>query len=210
MDHCEAGECCNVENDEAIAHTLQLQELSQLAIVGSPNQGEEEEEEEELQLQVSGYPQDCVDQSVGDFGSDEYALDGEVGKRLNHMVPVPHVPRINGEIPSVDEATLDHQRLLERSIIWWSSNLKEMVTVRSGEWGDHVTLQAAADLYGVKIFVITSFKDTCYMRFFQMSKGQNELTVPSSVDCFVGFCEYVAQFDEDSSQGICAFVLPFN
>lgn len=25
-----------------------------------------------------------------------------------------HVPRINGEIPSVDEATLDHQRLLDR------------------------------------------------------------------------------------------------
>ena len=25
-----------------------------------------------------------------------------------------HVPRINGEIPSIDEATLDHQRLLDR------------------------------------------------------------------------------------------------
>ncbi|KHN00857.1 OTU domain-containing protein [Glycine soja] len=34
---------------------------------------------------------------------------------------------------------------------------------KSGEWGDHVTLQAAADWYGVKIFVITSFKDTCYI-----------------------------------------------
>ena len=64
-DHYDTGECCNVENDEAIAHTLQLQELSQLAVMGSPNQGEEEE----LQLQVSGYLQDCVDQSVGDFGS---------------------------------------------------------------------------------------------------------------------------------------------
>ncbi|KAL6967197.1 hypothetical protein U1Q18_032999 [Sarracenia purpurea var. burkii] len=46
--------------------------------------------------------------------TDEYALDGEVGKRLNQMVPIPHVPRINGEIPSVDEAILDHQRLLDR------------------------------------------------------------------------------------------------
>ncbi|GAB4833626.1 hypothetical protein Ancab_031872 [Ancistrocladus abbreviatus] len=45
---------------------------------------------------------------------DESALDGELGKRLNQMVPVPHVPRINGEIPSVDEATSDHQRLLDR------------------------------------------------------------------------------------------------
>ncbi|XWS71848.1 hypothetical protein CRYUN_Cryun03dG0172900 [Craigia yunnanensis] len=253
-DHYDAGECCNVENDEAIAHTLQLQELSQLAVVGSPNQGEEEkEEEEELQLQVSGYAQDCINQSVGNFGSgphcgqeeqddtepssscsspeekllceedwsysleltDEYALDGEVGKRLNQMVPVPHVPRINGEIPSVDEATLDHQRLLERLQVYNLVELKvegdgncqfralsdqfyrspehhEFVRLqvvnqlksypdiyegyvpmayddylekmsKSGEWGDHVTLQAAADLYGVKIFVITSFKDTCYI-----------------------------------------------
>ncbi|XP_022753875.1 uncharacterized protein LOC111302202 [Durio zibethinus] len=248
-DHYDAGKCCNVENDEAIAHTLQLQELSQLAVVGSPNQVQEEE----LQLQVSGYPQDCVDQSVGDFGSgqdcgeeeqddtvpssscssseeklfseedwsysleltDEYALDGEVGKRLNQMVPVPHVPRINGEIPSVDEATLDHQRLLERLQVYNLVELKvegdgncqfralsdqfyrtpehhEFVRLqvvnqlkscpdvyegyvpmaygdylekmsKNGEWGDHVTLQAAADSYGVKIFVITSFKDTCYM-----------------------------------------------
>ncbi|KAL3828479.1 hypothetical protein ACJIZ3_017281 [Penstemon smallii] len=45
---------------------------------------------------------------------DEYALDGKVGKILNQMVPIPHIPRINGEIPSIDEATLDHQRLLDR------------------------------------------------------------------------------------------------
>ncbi|KAB2050543.1 hypothetical protein ES319_A13G253800v1 [Gossypium barbadense] len=239
-DHYGAGECCNVENDEAIAHTLQLQELSQLAISESSNK-------------VSGYPQDCVDQSIGDFSSgqncgqevqdetgpssscsspeeklvsevdwlyslelaNEYALDGEVGKRLNQMVPVPHVPRINGEIPSVDEATLDHQRLLERLQVYNLVELKvegdgncqfralsdqfyrspehheflrqQIVNQlksypdiyegyvlmaygdylekmsKSGEWGDHVTLQAAADLYGVKIFVITSFKDTCYI-----------------------------------------------
>ncbi|KAL3354633.1 hypothetical protein AABB24_019003 [Solanum stoloniferum] len=46
--------------------------------------------------------------------TDEYNLDGEVGKRLNQMIPIPHIPRINGEIPSIDEATLDHQRLLDR------------------------------------------------------------------------------------------------
>ncbi|KAJ0972510.1 hypothetical protein J5N97_020469 [Dioscorea zingiberensis] len=44
---------------------------------------------------------------------DFYALDGEVEKRLNQKVPIPNVPRINGEIPSVDEATSDHQRLLD-------------------------------------------------------------------------------------------------
>lgn len=34
---------------------------------------------------------------------------------------------------------------------------------RDGEWGDHVTLQAAADFYGMKISLITSFKDTCFI-----------------------------------------------
>ncbi|XP_031123284.1 OVARIAN TUMOR DOMAIN-containing deubiquitinating enzyme 12-like [Ipomoea triloba] len=146
---------------------------------------------------------------------DEYDLDGEVGKRLNQMVPIPHIPKINGEIPSIDEATLDHQRLLDRLQMYelveskvqgdgncqfralsdqfyrstdhhkfvrqqivnqlkscreiyegyvpmaYDDYLRKMS--KSGEWGDHVTLQAAADLYGVKIFVITSFKDTCYI-----------------------------------------------
>ncbi|KAE8804146.1 OTU domain-containing protein [Hordeum vulgare] len=32
---------------------------------------------------------------------------------------------------------------------------------RSGEWGDHVTLQAAADRFGAKICLLTSFRDTC-------------------------------------------------
>ncbi|MQM01397.1 hypothetical protein Taro_034151 [Colocasia esculenta] len=157
-------------------------------------------------------------------------LDGEVGKRLNQVVPKPHVPRINGEIPSADEAISDHQRLLERLQLYELVELKvqgdgncqfralsdqfyrtpehhkfvrqqiinqlksqrevyegyvpmdygeylEKLS-RTGEWGDHVTLQAAADSvrrqfpshmsycfpsYGVKIFVITSFKDTCYI-----------------------------------------------
>ncbi|URD87894.1 OTU-like cysteine protease [Musa troglodytarum] len=142
-------------------------------------------------------------------------IEGEVGKRLNHMVSIPHVPRINGEIPSVDEATSDHQRLIDRLQMYdlvelkvqgdgncqfralsdqfyrspehhkfvrqqvlnqlkthpefyegyvpmeYGDYLKKLS--KSGEWGDHVTLQAAADSYGVKIFVITSFKDTCYI-----------------------------------------------
>ncbi|CAL5389468.1 unnamed protein product [Camellia sinensis] len=145
--------------------------------------------------------------------ADESALDGEVGKRLNQMIPVPHIPRINGDIPSIDEATSDHQRLLDRlqlydlvehkvqgdgncqfralsdqfyrtpehhkfvrqqvvnQIIWILISVSMMVGhwqlkshrdtyegyvpmeyARSGEWGDHVTLQAAADSYSVKIF----------------------------------------------------------
>lgn len=34
---------------------------------------------------------------------------------------------------------------------------------RKGEWGDHVTLQAAADCFGMKICLVTSFKDTRYI-----------------------------------------------
>ncbi|XP_038680580.1 OVARIAN TUMOR DOMAIN-containing deubiquitinating enzyme 9-like isoform X1 [Tripterygium wilfordii] len=146
---------------------------------------------------------------------DESALDGELGKRLNDMVPVPHVPKINGELPSPDEEISDHQRLLDRLQLYdlvenkiqgdgncqfrslsdqlyhssdhhrfvrevivnqlkshpdlyegyvpmaYDDYLKKMS--KTGEWGDHVTLQAAADWFGVKIFVITSFKDTCYI-----------------------------------------------
>ncbi|KAL3628508.1 hypothetical protein CASFOL_027554 [Castilleja foliolosa] len=147
--------------------------------------------------------------------TDGSELDGEVEKRLYQMNPVPHIPRINGDIPSVDEATSDHQRLLDRLQLYdliehkvqgdgncqfralsdqfyrspehhkfvrhqvvrqlkahpeiyegyvpmeYADYLKRMS--KSREWGDHVTLQAAADSYGVKIVVVTSFKDTCYI-----------------------------------------------
>ncbi|KAG6763524.1 hypothetical protein POTOM_030947 [Populus tomentosa] len=70
---------------------------------------------------------------------------------------------------------------------------------RSGEWGDHVTLQAAADLvwantllcrfplllsaflsvdlhYGIKIFMITSFKDTCCVEILpKVLKSKNKV-----------------------------------
>ncbi|CAN6867022.1 unnamed protein product, partial [Brassica oleracea] len=38
----------------------------------------------------------------------------EFGKRLNHMIPIAHVPKINGELPSEDEQVSDHQRLSQR------------------------------------------------------------------------------------------------
>ncbi|XP_021670514.2 OVARIAN TUMOR DOMAIN-containing deubiquitinating enzyme 9 isoform X2 [Hevea brasiliensis] len=129
--------------------------------------------------------------------ADESTLDGEVGMRLNQMVPVPHVPKINGEIPSEDEEISDHQRLLDRlkaynlvenkvqgdgncqfralsDQLYRSSERHKVVRdcvlsqlksypqmyegyvpmaygdylekmSNTGEWGDHVTLQAAAD-----------------------------------------------------------------
>ncbi|XP_028063067.1 uncharacterized protein LOC114266380 isoform X2 [Camellia sinensis] len=159
--------------------------------------------------------------------ADESTLDGDVGKRLNQMVPVAHVPKINGYIPSVDEETSDHQRLLDRLRLYDLVELKvqgdgncqfralsdqiyrttehhqfvrqqvvdqlklhpELYEVyvpmayddylknisKSGEWGDHVTLQAAADAYGIKIFIITSFKDTCYIEILPRTQNSKRI-----------------------------------
>nr|GMD30231.1 OTU domain-containing protein DDB_G0284757 isoform X1 [Ipomoea batatas] len=222
---CYVPSHANVENDEIIAHTLQ-EELSRIAIAESSGSSYVEEEHQK----ESVLSQDWLGSSkrhcnfVGPSGQDllpqiedESTLDGEVGKRLNQsqMVAVPHVPKINGEIPSVDEATSDHQRLMDRlelydlveSKVSGDGNcqfrslsdqiyrttdhhkfVREQVVIqlkshpelyksyvpmaydeylrkmsKTGEWGDHVTLQAAADAFGFKIFIITSFKDTCYI-----------------------------------------------
>ncbi|KAF3795895.1 OTU domain-containing protein [Nymphaea thermarum] len=47
---------------------------------------------------------------------------------------------------------------------------------KDGEWGDHVTLQAAADWYGVKICVFTSFKDTCFIEILPSVQNSNRGT----------------------------------
>ncbi|URE29336.1 OTU-like cysteine protease [Musa troglodytarum] len=138
-----------------------------------------------------------------------------LGKRLSHLDSIPHTPRVNGQIPDVDNATLDHERLSERLAMYglaelqvegdgncqfravadqlfhnpeyhrhvrkavvkqlkqfknyyesyvpmeYKTYLKNMK--RSGEWGDHLTLQAAADRFGAKICLLTSFRDTCFI-----------------------------------------------
>ncbi|CAH2074346.1 unnamed protein product [Thlaspi arvense] len=167
-----------------------------------------------------------TDEYVYSWESDQCDADGEFGRRLNQMVPIPYVPKINGEIPPEEEAVSDHERLRNRLEMFdfaevkvpgdgncqfraladqlyktadrhkhvrrqivkqlksrpdsyegyvpmdFSEYLKKMS--RSGEWGDHVTLQAAADAYRVKIVVLTSFKNTCYIEILptsQESKG---------------------------------------
>ncbi|CAN7037007.1 unnamed protein product [Brassica oleracea var. botrytis] len=138
-----------------------------------------------------------TDEYVYSWESDQCEADGEFGRRLNQMVPIPYVPKINGEIPPEEEAVSDHDRLRNRLELFdfaevrvpgdgncqfraladqlyktadrhkhvrrqivkqlkscpdsyegyvpmdFSEYLKKMS--RSGEWGDHVTLQAAAD-----------------------------------------------------------------
>ncbi|KAL0403494.1 UNVERIFIED_CONTAM: OVARIAN TUMOR DOMAIN-containing deubiquitinating enzyme 9 [Sesamum radiatum] len=234
-----------VENDEVIAQALQ-EELSRLDVIeesGSASSGEQYQKASVLAqdwVSPSGRhlnsgtrilveheesSMEDEDQDVLPEIEDESVLDGELGKRLNQMLPVPHVPKINGNIPSVDEATSDHERLLNRLQLYDLEELKilgdgncqfrslsdqiyrspdyhkfvrEQVLnqlksqaelyenyvpmaygdymkkmSKNGEWGDHVTLQAAADWFGVKIFVITSFKDTCYIEILPQNQKSN-------------------------------------
>ncbi|XP_048231857.1 OVARIAN TUMOR DOMAIN-containing deubiquitinating enzyme 9 isoform X2 [Ricinus communis] len=204
----DADECSKKESDSSSNSRSEDNDAAQVSF-SSPNTGEESFRstgEEFFRVQDLSHLLEIADEST---------LDGEVGKRLNQMVPVPHVPKINGEIPSEDEVVSDHQRLLDRLKLYdlveskvqgdgncqfralsdqlyrsaehhkiirervisqlktcpekyegyvpmaYGDYLKKMS--KTGEWGDHVTLQAAADSYGVKIFVLTSFRDTCYI-----------------------------------------------
>ncbi|CAI0374512.1 unnamed protein product [Linum tenue] len=139
----------------------------------------------------------------------------QLGKRLSHLDSIPHTPRVNGQIPDVNDATLDHVRLsgrlntyglaelqmegdgncqfraladqlfrspdyhkhVRKQVVKQLKHFRKMyeshVPMRyrsyvnkmkkSGEWGDHVTLQAAADRFEAKICLVTSFRDTCYI-----------------------------------------------
>lgn len=149
--------------------------------------------------------------------------DRRLGKRLSHLDSIPHTPRINGEIPDVNDATLDHERLSERLSTYDLAELhiegdgncqfraladqlfrnpdyhkhvrKEVVKQlkhhkklyesyvpmkyrsyvkkmkKLGEWGDHVTLQAAADRFEAKICLLTSFRDTCFIEIVPKNKS---------------------------------------
>ncbi|KAL1319835.1 hypothetical protein HN51_064579 [Arachis hypogaea] len=158
------------------------------------------------------------------LAEDENFRDGnKLGKRLSHLDSIPHTPRVNGEIPDVNDATLDHERLSERLVTYglaelqmegdgncqfraladqlfrnpeyhkhvrrqvikqlkhhkklyegyvpmkYKSYLKMMK--KSGEWGDHITLQAAADRFNAKICLVTSFRDTCYVEILPTDKN---------------------------------------
>ncbi|KAL8143608.1 hypothetical protein V2J09_016640 [Rumex salicifolius] len=174
------------------------------------------------------------DQMIAIMLSEEYdKLDSEVAKRLSNLAPVPVrfiayfgtlrtllfsnilVPRINSFIPTYSDASMDHQRLIQRLQVYGLCEVrvsgdgncqfralsdqmfrspeyhkhvrKDIVKqlkehrpfyegyvpmeykkyykkiAKSGEWGDHVTLQAAADRFGAKICLLTSFRDTCFI-----------------------------------------------
>ncbi|KAL1092984.1 hypothetical protein V6Z11_D07G262800 [Gossypium hirsutum] len=163
------------------------------------------------------------DQMIAVVLSEEFSkLDGAVARRLSGLAPVPHVPHINSYIPSLHDASLDHQRLLERLHVYGlyevkvsgdgncqfralsdqmyrspeyhkhvrkdivkqlkdNRNLYEGYVpmkykryckkmAKSGEWGDHVTLQAASDKFAAKICLLTSFRDTCFIEIMPQSQ----------------------------------------
>uniref|UniRef100_A0A2P2KSL6 OTU domain-containing protein 5 n=1 Tax=Rhizophora mucronata TaxID=61149 RepID=A0A2P2KSL6_RHIMU len=224
-DHYDITDSNHVENDEIIARTLQ-EDFSQLAVSEasgytataedyrqpveahdwhctptrdnySDHDSSHEESDDTVPSTSCSSPGKGEEYYYCSEFSDDNELEGEVGKRLNQMISIPHIPRINGEIPSIDEATSDHERLLNRLQLYgfvehkvqgdgncqfraladqfyntpdrhktvrrdivhqlkshpeiyegyvpmeYGDYLKKMS--RSGEWGDHVTLQAAAD-----------------------------------------------------------------
>ncbi|XP_047336286.1 OVARIAN TUMOR DOMAIN-containing deubiquitinating enzyme 11-like [Impatiens glandulifera] len=150
--------------------------------------------------------------------------DGKLGKMLSHLDSIPHTPRTISQIPDIDDATLDHERLASRLASYGLAELrmegdgncqfralsdqlfrkpdyhkhvrkqviKQLKEYRklyegyvpmkykgyikkmkkSGEWGDHVTLQAAADRFGAKICLVTSFRDTCYIEILPKNVQQ--------------------------------------
>ncbi|XP_057429955.1 OVARIAN TUMOR DOMAIN-containing deubiquitinating enzyme 11 [Lotus japonicus] len=164
------------------------------------------------------------DQTIASILAEEESLKEEnrLGKRLSHLNSIPHTPRVNGEIPDVNDATQDHGMLSERLVTYgltelqmegdgncqfraladqlfgnpeyhkhvrrqvikqlkhhkklyesyvpmeYKSYLKKMK--KSGEWGDHVTLQAAADRFEAKICLVTSFRDTYYIEILPTNK----------------------------------------
>lgn len=154
--------------------------------------------------------------------TEKHKLDRCLGKRLSHLNSITLTPRINGEIPELSNATLDHERLSERLSTYGLAELqvegdgncqfraladqlfrnpdyhkhvrKEVVKQlkdfqkfyesyvpmnykaylkdmkRSGEWGDHVTLQAAADRFTAKICLLTSFRNNCLIEIVPKDK----------------------------------------
>ncbi|KAF4381663.1 hypothetical protein CsatB_020302 [Cannabis sativa] len=165
------------------------------------------------------------DQTIASILAEEEQLKNNrrLGKRLSHLDSIPHTPRINGDIPDVNDASLDHERLSERLATYdlaelqmegdgncqfraladqlfrspdyhkhvrkqvvkqlkhhrklyegyvpmkYRSYLRKMK--KAGEWGDHLTLQAAADRFETKICLITSFRDTCYIEILPKDKN---------------------------------------
>ncbi|PWA70517.1 Ovarian tumor, otubain [Artemisia annua] len=69
----------------------------------------------------------------------------------------------------------DHRSLYEGYVPMKYKKYYKKIS-KTGEWGDHVTLQAAADKFAAKICLLTSFRDTCFIEITpQHQAPQREL-----------------------------------
>nr|VDC94165.1 unnamed protein product [Brassica oleracea] len=166
------------------------------------------------------------DQTIARMLAEDESLrreQGKLGRRLSHLGSIPHTPRVNRQIPDVNDATLDHELLSGRLATYGLAELQmegdgncqfraladqlfrnadyhkhvrkhvvkqlkrqrklyeEYVPMKyrhyrrkmkkPGEWGDHVTLQAAADRFEAKICLVTSFREQSYIEILPHNKN---------------------------------------
>ncbi|KAL5148347.1 OTU domain-containing protein [Glycine soja] len=66
------------------------------------------------------------DQTIASILTEDENLRAEnkLGKRLSHLDSIPHTPRVNGQIPDVNDATADHERLSERLVTYGLAELQ--------------------------------------------------------------------------------------
>ncbi|XP_060213654.1 OVARIAN TUMOR DOMAIN-containing deubiquitinating enzyme 11-like isoform X3 [Lycium barbarum] len=98
----------------------------------------------------------------------------KLGKRLSHLDSIPHTPRVIGQIPDPNDATLDHGRLSGRLAAY---GLAEFQIQGDGncqfraladqlyhnpEFHKHVRKEVVKQ-YGVKICLVTSFRENGYI-----------------------------------------------
>ncbi|KAJ6428937.1 hypothetical protein OIU84_020556 [Salix udensis] len=175
----------NVENDAIIARALQEELSSESALDGEvgnriaemvlfphapktngeiPSEDQQMSDHQRLLERLKSY--DCAEKKVQGDGNCQFrSLSDQLYRSPEHHQVVRELvvkqlesepERYNGYVPMA-----------------YGDYLEKMN--KSGEWGDHVTLQAAADSYGVKILLITSFRDTCCIEIFPNAKKSNRV-----------------------------------
>ncbi|PHT36786.1 hypothetical protein CQW23_24486 [Capsicum baccatum] len=139
----------NIENDEVIARALQ-QKVSRFSLkesIGSKSN-------------VSVPDEDWIAARNFAHNRKEEDRDTVTSSKLQRLMESSEHHKFVRE--QVVTQLGSHKELYEGYVpMDYDEYVKKMT--KCGEWGDHVTLQAAADLYGVQIFIITSFKDACYI-----------------------------------------------
>ncbi|PKA66273.1 hypothetical protein AXF42_Ash006970 [Apostasia shenzhenica] len=96
------------------------------------------------------------DTTIGSILAEENHKAHSLGKRLAHLDSIPLTPRVNGEIPDVDNAMLDHERLSERLAAY---GLAELQVEGDGNCQ-----------FSAKICLLTSFRDSCLIEILPKDK----------------------------------------